>query len=136
MTRRADSEGDLTPLWSPVSTFVRRKACPECFRGIAAIVAPLSWPIGTIAKVCYACGRVLECVDGLLIMEEREAAVEFQPRPFAVRRGVAIQPSNAEVAREIVLLGLEGGLSAREVAAELKCDEHYVKMIERHAHGG
>lgn len=130
---RYDPVSEHTYGWTPVSTFEKRPECVHCSKAIMAVVAPLHWPIETVAGVCYACGRVLKYADNLLLMTPRQAVVEFEPRRFAVRRGVAMQPSNGEVAREMILLGLESGLSAAEVAAELHVDTHFVKNIERAA---
>jgi hypothetical protein len=66
-------------------------------------------------------------------MEPREAVVEFQERPWAVRGRIALQPSNAQVARDLILLGLEAGLSPEMVSAELNVERHYVLNIARAA---
>lgn len=126
--RRSDLNLQIT-----ASRFVPGKACGACKTGPRKTVAPAHWPVETVARVCYACGRVLDYVDDLLLMTPREAVIEFQPRAWAIRRRMAIQPSNAEVGREMILLGLEGGLSPEQVAAELSIEVAYVRNIARAA---
>jgi hypothetical protein len=121
------------PTWAPRSTFVPAKRCSHCQEPVSKLVAPDHWPVDMIMTVCYACGRTKGYVDNLLLMSPREAVIEFQSRPFAVRRGVAIQPSSYEVAREMILLALEGGLSPIDVAAELNIERNYVLNIARAA---
>lgn len=133
---RSELDSMYSGTWSPDAKFVPAKECMHCAEGVTHAVAPQHWPIDTVAKVCYACGRVHYYKDNLLLMSEREAVIEYQSKPFAVRGGIAVQPSSALVARDLVLLGLEGGMAAAEVARELHCDLHYVEMVARHAQHG
>lgn len=110
-----------------------KRKCNHCDDDVNVLIPPVHWPIGTVALACYACGRVRRYEDNLYLFTPRKAVVEFQAKPWAVRNGVAIQPSNFEVARELVLLGIENGLSVSEISTNLDVEEHYVRNIARAA---
>jgi len=116
--------------WSePKSAFVKAQYCVHCTPDSFFIVSSDHWPIDTVAKICYACGRVHEYIDGLLLMAPREAVIEFQSRPWAVRRGVAIAPSDSEIDREELIEKLEEGLTPTEISRELHVERDFVMKI-------
>lgn len=132
-TRPSVWDGMSTDGRTPVSRFVRAERCVHCPSELDFVVPPKYFPVDTIAITCYACGRVRRYVDNLLIMTAREAAIERQSHMFAVRGHIGIQPSTAEVARELILAGLEGGLTVAEVSASLNVQRGYVLNVAQAA---
>lgn len=114
-----------------VNRFVPNPACVHCDAAITFTTCPTHWPMDTVAKVCYACGRVREYVDGLLIFTPREAVVEYTKRlGGVVKGGVAHATEEGEVNRLTVVDFLEMGFPAAVIAAELGCEFRYVEQIE------
>lgn len=113
--------------------FTPAAKCANCVDGATFLVPPSHWPVDTVARVCYACGRVQEYVDNLLLFTPREAVIEFQPRPWAVRRGVAIEPAGGLVPRDLIVSELESGCTVSQIAAFLRVDRHYVLNVARAA---
>ena len=104
-------------------------ACGKCLCEVTVIVSPKCWPIETIALVCALCGSVVEYMDQMLIFAPKKAAVEHVRRQWVVRHKTALQPSEYEVARELILMGLDGGLSDDEVAEQIGVEAEYVDAI-------
>lgn len=111
-----------------VSTFIPAKDCGRC-GGVTHVITPRAWPVGTVARACYSCGRIVEYVDNLYIFTKREAFAAARQREWAVRGGSARQPSNAEAARALIIMGTELGLDAATISLELDVHEDYVKHV-------
>jgi len=115
-----------------VNNFTPFRACAHCADQINFVVSPTSWPIDTVAKACYACGRVLAYVDDLQLFTPREAVVEYTHRfGGVVKRGVATPVDLVD--REKILGALELGYSAPLIAMDFKCSLRYVELIAEHA---
>jgi hypothetical protein len=104
-------------------------ACGKCGYLTYKTVCPVSWPIDTVALTCHACGSVIEYVDGLLVLSFKEALLSHVRRPWVVRGEIAIEPSEYEVAKGIVMMGVDNGLSDQEIAEVMGIDLTYIKAL-------
>jgi hypothetical protein len=105
--------------------------CPRCGPCFLSVVSPVCFPIQTVALVCRLCGRVIRYVDNLLIFTKSQAFFAFTRRPWVVRHRAALQPSNADSAREMILMGLDAGLSFEDVAEVLNATPEWAKSMAR-----
>ena len=114
--------------------FVPAKHCVHCENDTVEFsVVPTCWPVDSVARVCYACGRILRYVDNLLLFTDRRAVIEYTSRlGGVVQRGIAKSVDN-EVDREKIIRYLEMGFTAGLIAADFKCEPRYVKQIARAA---
>jgi hypothetical protein len=113
------------------SLFQPRPSCgPNC-GSVTIPVCPVHFPVETVAMACLMCGRVWRYIDNLLLFTPKEALQEFQARPWAVRGGIAFEPSLPEVSRVLILDALAAGMTEVEIATEYDCELDYVRTIKR-----
>lgn len=91
-------------------------SCSKCGCEYANVTAPRGFPIAIVARTCFKCGHVLGYTDNLLIFTARQAMSSFQLHGWVTKRGTARQPSEPQVAREMIVMGLENGLTKEEIA--------------------
>jgi hypothetical protein len=108
-------------------------ACGKCGCEFINVVCPQRWPINTVALACAKCGSIVEYIDGLMLMEVKQAIREFQRssemvscRPqYDNQRGM----SGIGVAKELVQMGIDGGLTDQDIAEAMEVSEDYVALI-------
>ena len=107
--------------------------CGKCSSSAWKVTCPKYFPIDCVAITCMACGSVICYVDNLLILTLKEAMQERRPRQWVVQHAVAHRPSEFEAAREMILMGLEGGLTDFDIAETLSLPVEYVSELARKA---
>lgn len=118
--------------------------CGKCGCTFVNVCCPRIWPIGTIALTCSKCGSIVEYVDGLLLMTIQEVLRDYRSdRAWVTREGIAREPnvgldlerlpSNYIVAKELVLMGLENGLTVEDIGKEMGIAVESVRQMARDA---
>lgn len=105
-------------------------ACGRCGSNSRHLTPQKGFPIITAAITCMMCGQVIEYLDNLLIFSVQDALVTKARNPFVLRGHTAsaeradadLAPTSYEVAKELVLMGIEQGLPISEIAEVLHLD--------------
>lgn len=105
--------------------------CGKCQCMFQHVVSPQYWPIDTVALTCWGCGSVVAYVDNLLLFSPRRALIEHRPRQWVIRHRTATQPSEYEVARELILMGIESQLPDAEIASMVGVPLNYVDALAK-----
>ena len=112
--------------------------CGKCGCEFVNVGGPKSWPIDTVALTFAKCGSVVDYVDGLLLMTVKQALKEYtRGRRFASGNGISvalnmetpIALSGWGIAKELVGMGIDGGLSDQDIAEALEISEEYVALV-------
>ena len=106
--------------------------CGKCGCEFINVVCPVHWPIESVALCCAKCGSVVDYIDGLLLLTVKQAIKDRQGRSHVVRRGIGIEPpgmSGLGVAKELVQMGIGGGLTDQDIAEAMGVTEEYVSLI-------
>ncbi len=90
-----------------------------------SIVCPTYWPIDSVGLGCSYCGAIIDYRDELRVFTAREALKQYQDRvnfKFKRRKGYSVPLPPAKTAssyehmKHLILMGIEGGMRAQEVA--------------------
>lgn len=114
---------------------VDTEPCGKCGCIFVSVVTPKYWPIDSVALCCALCGSVVDYVDNLLLITVKQAIRERVNRQFAISgkgHGMShekIEDRSYGLVREMILFGLENGLSKQDVAEALEVSEEYVSLI-------
>lgn len=100
-------------------------------------VCEIAWPILVSAIVCWGCGTVLDYEDSVTADPITQFENMVVRRPFVVRKGIASAPQDHGLGRkatpvvlyEMIKLGIEAGLSAKDISQELGIDEGWVRDL-------
>lgn len=120
-------QGDAAPLY-----------CIQCKDSETfKLVCPTGWPVLTTAVVCFKCGATRGYLDERLTPREERFAVGHQEKlPDKPRREVVVRGGvshrildDVDAIRELVLMGLENGLSIDDVAVTANVSRHYVHAV-------
>jgi hypothetical protein len=108
--------------------------CIKCKREVTKLVVPQRVPILTTAISCQTCGTVFGYQDEIISISlgAAEKRKENPPRTHVVRGGVALDNdllSDLDAIRNLVLMGLENGLSVGDVADTCNLTYEYVHAV-------
>jgi hypothetical protein len=104
--------------------------CGKCGCCFVSVTAPRHWPVGTVALTCFACGSVVDYIDGLLLLNVKQVLRERVN--MTVTGGDTAQKRDAPgygLLRELILMGIENKLSAQDIAEALEVSEEYVELV-------
>lgn len=107
--------------------------CGKCGCEFINVVCPVHWPIESVALCCATCGSVVEYIDGLLLLSVKQAVSDRTGRAYANRRRVSVEIptglSGLGTAKELVQMGIDGGLTDQDIAEAMGVSEEYVAII-------
>jgi hypothetical protein len=104
-------------------------SCSKCGGNWVVKACPQYWPIDSIALVCFYCGSVIDYVDGLLILEIREVIASQRKHWMSSGRVRDTEITPFAVLKELILMGIDGGLTDMEISQELDIAAEYVSYI-------
>jgi len=115
------------------ATGVPHAPCGRCGCAFVSVVCPNHFPVEVVALVCFACGRSIAFVDGVLLITVRQALRESTARPWVVKHRTAKSTENESLSpgrlRELVDLGRRDGLSDADIAEALGISEEEVRGL-------
>lgn len=109
-------------------------SCVKCRSEQFKRVCPQQWPIWVAAVSCVSCGSILGYLDEVISLRIAESGTrpEKSPRQHVVRHGISVDRSvfdSLDALRNVILMGLENGMSIDDVADTANVQREYVHAV-------